>query len=167
MTPAVRTLAALFVLLPLAACGGRDFRSPNAALEHNVAAALMTGYDANGDQLLSRDEFETALQRDFATLDRNSDGFLDRLEMGEENDRRWQVSGTASTPLIDWNGDGFADFNEFAATLRANFTQLDTDRDNNLDAEEIAVVREPDPRDVRMPWPAGAPRGPMGETGEP
>jgi len=167
MTPAARALVVTLVVVTLAACSGRDFRSPNAALEHNVAAALLTGYDANGDQLISRAEFENALATDFATLDRNSDGFLDRLEMGEENDRRWQISGTASTPLIDWNGDGFVDFNEFAANLRATFTQLDTNRDGNLDADEIAVVREPDPRDVQMPWPTGAPRGPMGETGEP
>jgi hypothetical protein len=138
------SLAAIAVTaIALSSCGGGRFQDPNEMRERNVAIELLMGYDANGDQLLSRPEFENALRRDFATLDTNSDGGLDPIERGVENDRRWRAFGTGSTPLIDWNTDGFVDFNEFAATLRATFTQLDTDENDNLSTDELAVIEAP------------------------
>ncbi len=152
----------------LAACGPRLYQGPNAALEHNVAISLLVGYDSDGNGLLSRDEFENALRTDFASLDRNSDQFLDRIEIGDENDRRWRVSGTAASPLIDWNADGFVDFTEFAATFRATFTQLDTNVDDGLSAAELAVVEDRGPPrrgEGARDWPQSAPPAPVGGTG--
>ena len=127
------------VAVMLSACGGgRTFESPNAAMERGVALDLLLEYDSNQDQLLSGPEFENALRADFLTLDRNNDGTLDRTEVSSENDRRWQLSGSSSTPLIDWNVDGIVDFVEFTSTPHSTFTQIDTDRDGNLSADEMS-----------------------------
>ncbi len=146
------------VALMLSACGGgRTFESPNAAMERNVALGLLLEYDSNQDQLLSGPEFENALRTDFLGLDRNNDGTLDRIEVSAENDRRWRLSGSSSTPLIDWNTDGFVDFAEFTSTPHSTFMQIDEDRDGNLSADELSVSEN-----NRPPRAAGAraPRAP-------
>jgi hypothetical protein len=125
----------------VSACGApRTFVSPNAAMERNVALELLLAYDSNQDRSLSSPEFESALRADFVTLDTNNDGSLDNIEVSAENDRRWRASGSASTPLIDWNTDGIVDFAEFTSTLRSTFTQLDEDENGTLSAEELAIV---------------------------
>lgn len=147
MKVTARILVCAGFLLALSACGGRpQIVSPNAAMERNVALGLLLEYDSNQDQLLSGAEFETALQANFSDLDRNKDGSLDSLEVSAENDRRWRISGSSSTPLIDWNTDGFVDFAEFTSTLQSTFTQMDEDDDGNLSAEELAIIETSRPR---------------------
>ncbi len=141
MAVIAKCVACAGLIFALTACGGaRTFQSPNAAMERNIALALLLEYDSNQDQLLSGAEFESALRADFSSLDRNSDGALDRVEVSAENDRRWRESGSSSTPLIDWNTDGFVDFAEFTATLHSTFTQMDEDDDGDLSAEELAIT---------------------------
>ena len=160
MDVAKRIFTGIALSAALAACGGSGYRGPNAALEHNVAIGLLTQYDSNTDGILSRTEFESALRTDFATLDGSADGFLDRDEVASENDRRWQQSGTAATPLIDWNADGSMDFNEFSASQRATFTQLDTNSDDALSTAELAVMEDQGP--PRQGDPLGWPESPQG-----
>ena len=151
------------VALMLSACGGgRTFESPNAAMERNVALGLLLEYDSNQDQLLSGPEFENALRTDFLDLDRNNDGTLDRIEVSAENDRRWRLSGSSSTPLIDWNTDGFVDFAEFTSTPHSTFMQIDEDRDGNLSADELTVSEN-----NRPPRAAGASRAPRAPSNSP
>ena len=124
----------------LSACGSSPtYVSPNAAMERDIALGLLLEYDWNQDRLLSGREFEDALRADFLTLDVNGDGALDRGEVSSENDRRWHLSGSSSTPLIDWNTDGIVDFAEFTSTPNSTFTQVDVDRDGNLSAEELSL----------------------------
>jgi Ca2+-binding EF-hand superfamily protein len=146
------------LILALTACAGpRTFVSPNAAMERNVALSLLLEYVSNQDQLLSGPEFEEAIRADFSTLDRNSDGSLDSIEVSAENDRRWQESGSSSTPLIDWNTDGFVDFTEFTSTLHSTFTLLDEDNDGNLSVEELAIMEDVGPPRAALPGGVGAP----------
>jgi hypothetical protein len=144
-------------LLPaLTACAAqRTFVSPNAVMERNVALSLLIEYDSNQDQSLSGPEFEDAIRANFLTLDRNRDGSLDSIEVSAENDRRWQESGSSSTPLIDWNTDGFVDFVEFTSTLNSTFTQLDEDNDGNLSVEELAIMENVGPPRAALPVGAG------------
>ncbi len=151
-----KCVACAGLFLALTACGGvRTFESPNAAMERNIALGLLLEYDSNQDQLLSGAEFENALREDFLALDRNADGALDRVEVSTENDRRWQQSGSTSTPLIDWNTDGFVDFAEFTATLHSTFAQMDEDDDGDLSAEELAITENRGPRRAAGPGAPG------------
>jgi hypothetical protein len=132
---------------------------PGAAGERNVAIDLLIDFDADHNRLLSREEFEGALRSDFVALDRNGDGFLDSAEAGAENDRRWARSGSASTPLIDWNRDGAIDFGEYSGALRSTFQELDDDNDGNLNAEELAQVEQAPSRGQPERFPVQRPPG--------
>jgi len=160
MKSLVTFAAAAAVLLAVSACAARPLPAGlNAAREREVTLQFISRYDADSDRLLSRPELETALKNDFAIIDTNSDGFLDRVETGRENDRRWQESGPAATPLIDWNQDGFVDYAEFSSTIRAVFNQLDGNGDGSLSEEELTA---PPPRQGpagRAPGVAGGPGG--------
>lgn len=148
------------VFLIAAACGGRG-QGPGMRMlpllgetEQNIK--LMLSYDENSDGLVTRQELENGLRRQYATADLNHDGKIDLREMQAENDRRFRAFGTEASPLIDWNQDGVIDFDEFASTARSVFEDMDKNHDGKLDANEL-----------RLPQPARGPvqRQPMGQRG--
>ena len=166
MTPWIRVLACSGVVLLIAeACAGRGAAPSNmpgsaaarpllpqaADLQRNIRDML--SFDANNDGIVTKEELEAGLQRQFAAADTNGDGKLDAAEMQSENDRRWRQSGTASSPLIDWNQDGVIDFAEFATTARTLFGELDRDHGGTLAGVELRVPvarrAPPDPRQGR------------------
>ncbi len=128
---------------------------PLGETEQNIK--LMLSYDGNSDGVVTRQELEDGLRRQYATADLNHDGKIDLKEMQAENDRRFRAFGTEASPLIDWNQDGIIDFDEFASTARSVFEDMDKNHDGKLDANEL-----------RLPQPARAPiqqRAPMGDRG--
>ena len=156
------------VLLVAAACGGMRGRPagppgragatrPVTEREQNVR--FMLALDQNKDGIVTREEVEAAMRREFAAADTNGDGRIDRMEMQAENDRRFRANGTGASPLIDWNQDGVIDYNEFATTTRSLFAELDRDSDGRLDATELRLPM------VRVG--RGMPRGPADGQGAP
>jgi Ca2+-binding EF-hand superfamily protein len=139
--------------LVLTGCGGNGFggRRPQTSTQTGVQNArnteraaeqkLLAGYDTNKDGSLSRAELEAGLKRDFDALDKNHDGKLSGDEVREENDRRWKQAGPQSTPLIDWNHDGYVDFDEYATATRTLFDQLDVNHDGVLTPQEMRGPR--------------------------
>jgi Ca2+-binding EF-hand superfamily protein len=131
------------VFLVAAACGGRPQLNGMRALpqigetEQNIK--LMLSYDENSDGIVMRQELEAGLRRQYATADLNHDGKLDVKEMQAENDRRFRAFGTEASPLIDWNQDGFIDFDEFASTARSVFEDMDKNHDGKLDKNELRL----------------------------
>jgi Ca2+-binding EF-hand superfamily protein len=159
MTPAVRTgIVALLVVL-IGACA-REMTPASQITPGDVMQSIkmMQAYDTNHDGVITRDEVEEALKREFATVDANGDGRISIQEMQAENDRRWKESGPASSPLIDWSQDGIIDFAEFAGTVRSTFSDMDRNGDGRLEGNEL-----------RPPRMQGGRRGPgrMGRGGEP
>ena len=110
---------------------------PIGETEQNIK--LMLSYDENSDGVVMRQELETGLRRQYATADANHDGKLDVKEMQAENDRRFRAFGTEASPLIDWNQDGFIDFDEFASTARSVFDDMDKNHDAKLDQNELRL----------------------------
>jgi Ca2+-binding EF-hand superfamily protein len=92
-------------------------------------------FDTNHDGTVSLAELNAGLKARFAALDTDHDGMLNGDEAAVENDRLLDAS-TAATPLFDWNGDGFIDFNEYSATWKSLFAQLDRNNDGVLTQSE-------------------------------
>ena len=136
---------AAMVLLMLSACGGPrgpridPNRPPPPITETEQSIKLMLSYDENSDGTVTRQELENGLRRQYAAADLNHDGRIDLREMQAENDRRFRAFGTEASPLIDWNQDGFIDFDEFASTARSVFEEMDKNHDGKLDDNELRL----------------------------
>jgi hypothetical protein len=102
---------------------------------------LMLSFDENKDGLVGRDEVEAGLKRQFAQADTDHNGTLNLGEIQAENARRWQASGTASSPLIDWNLDGTVSLAEYSGTAYSVFAQLDRDQGGSLAGTELEAPR--------------------------
>jgi hypothetical protein len=157
------------VLLAAPGCaGGRPpdiSRDPRAASsqvgEMQLNIRFMLSFDANKDGMVSREEIEAGLKAQFEAADTDHNGSLSLSEVQAENGRRWQVNGTASSPLIDWNMDGVVSFAEFSATAHSVFAQLDRDRGGSLAGAELEAPRvrgvvRPPPRTARREGGMGA-----------
>ena len=120
-------------------------RDPRAAstqvgeIQQNIR--LMLSFDANKDGSVAREEVDTGLKAQFDAADTDHNGSLNLSEIQAENARRWQASGTASSPLIDWNLDGVVSFAEFSGTAHSVFTQLDRDKGGTLAGAELEAPR--------------------------
>jgi hypothetical protein len=109
--------------------------------EMQLNIQLMLGFDTNKDGSVTRDEVETGLKRQFDQADADHNGSLNLGEIQAENGRRWQTSGTASSPLIDWNQDGTVSLAEFSGTAHSIFAQLDRDQGGSLAGAELQAPR--------------------------
>ena len=107
---------------------------------------LMLRYDANNDGKITRAELEAGLRQDFRKADTNHDGRLDADEVRVENQRRIRMDQSNAIPLIDWNHDGYVDFEEFAAPMRSLFEQYDADEDGIVTLQEMHIRLEHPPK---------------------
>lgn len=166
----IRVLVSCGLMLAGWGCASDD-RGPAIARDPRVATAqvgemqlnirLMLSFDANRDGLVTRDEVEAGLRAQFEAADTDRNGSLNLSEIQAENARRWQASGTASSPLIDWNQDGVVGFAEFSGTAYSVFSQLDRDRGGTLagvelEAPRVRGVARPPPRNARGETDIGA-----------
>ena len=152
-------------------CGSRNPAGPVLAPDPRVASSqvgevqqnirLMLSFDVNKDGSVSRDEVEAGLKQQFEQADTDHNGSLNLGEMQAENGRRWQASGTASSPLIDWNLDGTVSFAEFSGTAHSVFGQLDRDQGGSLAGAELEAprIRGARPRAVSSQRRSGEPPG--------
>jgi hypothetical protein len=93
---------------------------------------LIAHYDANNDGTVTRSELEAGLRQNFLQADTDHDGRLNPDEAAAANQRRIRLDESTAIPLIDWNNDGFVDFEEFSAGVRSQFEQLDLDGDGQV-----------------------------------
>lgn len=98
---------------------------------------MLLNYDANHDGTVTRAEMEAGLRHDFAAADANHDGRLDPDEARAVNQQRLSEDQSTASPLVDWNQDGFIQFDEFATTDRSLFDQLDRNGDGKLSPDEL------------------------------
>jgi hypothetical protein len=122
---------------------------------------MLLKFDADHDGKITKAELEAGLKADFAAADTSHDGKLDMDEVRAVNDARWKEQASAASPLVDWNGDGFVDFNEFAGAARSLFVQMDADGNGVLTPEELNPRQKPDKKGAR-PGGQGGPGGGQG-----
>jgi Ca2+-binding EF-hand superfamily protein len=146
----VRNLILLSVSLTLlAACGhrkparwnpnGDPVRNEN---YHGGPNAMLLRYDTNHDGTLTRAELEAGLHADFDALDVAHTGCLTNEEVQAVNQQRIKADQASASPLMDWNGDGCVDFNEFSVTTRSLFDSLDRNNDGKITPLEFNPRRK-------------------------
>lgn len=100
--------------------------------------------DANKDGSVTREEFIAARGEQFARFDRNSDGYLDSNDVPKRLAERRKQNGGGEThgAQFDANGDGKVSKDEFVNGPTLMFDRADTDKNNVLDAKELAAAKE-------------------------
>ncbi len=109
-------------------------------------------HDANNNNALDADEFTAAIERTFADLDRNANGTIEPGEPAPpppgEGPRRPIKEGKAMLPPFFFDelleGGPSVTRAEFERAVRARFSEMDTNRDGSLSAEESRRPRRPD-----------------------
>jgi EF hand domain-containing protein len=135
---------AVAAALLLAACSSAPPRPPHwtpftpqrSEAWHDCRSVLLR-YDSNNDGTVTREELEAGIKQFFWQADTNHDGRLDPDEVAAANHKRILLDGTAAIPLIDWNQDGYVDYNEFASGPRSLFDQLDLNGDGEVTPDEL------------------------------
>ena len=115
----------------------RDRTSRETDPDFHPTVELLSRYDTNHDGTITRAEMEAGLKADFAAVDTNHDGRLDPDETRAANEQRWSEGLSTTSTLVDWNQDGFVDFNEFAGTARSLFAEIDRDGNGELSPKEL------------------------------
>jgi Ca2+-binding EF-hand superfamily protein len=151
MMKRLHALTALPIVLVLAGCGsmfGGGDRHPrqHAEAPWHPANAMLLAYDADHDGTVTRAEMEAGLRADFAKADYKHLGRLDEEEVRAVNQQRIATDQSTASPLVDWNHDGYVDFDEFAAAPRSLFEQLDRNGDGKLTPDELNP-KQPGKRD--------------------
>lgn len=164
-----RIVAVAVAALCVAACGSKPERAQVDLMDRSRDIFLILRYDTNNDRVISREEMEAGLKRDYDAADLNHDGKLTQDEVQAENQRRWQAEGPQSSPLMDWNMDGNISMTEFAGAVHSLFAMIDRDKDNTVTVKELQAPRgiaPPTPRlDPRTGVPGGA-QSPQTQPGQ-
>ena len=131
----------LGLALVLSACAERERGPRETDTDFHPTIELLTRYDANHDGTITRAEMEAGLKQEFDAADTNHDGRLDADEAEVVNAQRWDADKSTASTIVDWNQDGFIDFNEFAGTARSLFADIDRDGDGQLTPKELQAYR--------------------------
>ena len=135
--------AAVFLALCVAGCAsGPPKRHDTPEPPKHPATAMLLPY-ASPDGTLTRAQMESGLRRDFDKADLNHNGCLDDNEVRAINEQRWKDGGSTASPLIDFKHTGCLDFDEYAATARSLFDQIDRDGTGKLTAQQLRPGSKP------------------------
>jgi hypothetical protein len=132
--------------LCIAACGTSRPRGQVDLMDRSRDIFLLLRYDTNNDRQITRDEMMAGLKADYAKADTNADGKLSSDEVQAENQRRWNLEGPQSSPVMDWNQDGNVSIAEFGNAVQSLFSTCDKDTDGIVTVAELQAPRGTAPR---------------------
>ena len=131
-------VAAAVVATPIVAQEtlGSSGRPPH---ERGDGMGMMRTADANGDGVITRDEYIAATDARFARMDRNGDGVLDDSERPHWRGPRPGADG--APPPTDARGPrGKMTREQFRADAMRRFDRLDANHDGKIDRNEMAAA---------------------------
>lgn len=104
---------------------------------------MLLNADANGDGVVTRDEFLAARAATFARVDLNHDGVIDSSDIDKIRRFRPQAADKAQALVgdLDLNHDGKVTTTEMKSAPAPVFDRFDTNHDRRLDQGELAKVR--------------------------
>jgi Ca2+-binding EF-hand superfamily protein len=105
--------------------------------------AVFDRADKNGDGVVARDEFLTSRAEQFASRDRNGDGFIGNADVGERAAARPRISQamTALVTQFDTDKDDKVSKTEFVDGGAKLFERADTDANGSLDSKELEAAK--------------------------
>ncbi len=130
--------------------GGKNGRGQQSAGKPD-ASRIFSMLDTNNDKKIDIDEASKdrrgKISEDFDEIDTNEDGFIDLEELKDSlNNKKTATKRITPEKLlkqVDDNGDGTLNELEIAAKdkrqLSENFSEIDTNQDNEIDLEELKV----------------------------
>ena len=131
--------------------------------QRNPDCARLAPLVSNPDGSLSRTEMEAGLKAEFAKWDKDGNGALSAAEVQPLNDSLRALNVGAS-PVMDWNGDGHVNFQEFAGGWRTMFDLCSRDKSDVVTKADMARspnVAPPRPSPIAAPQqPQQKPQGP-------
>jgi hypothetical protein len=100
--------------------GGEESHPRRYASQQNPDCARLQPLVVSADGALSRADMETGLKASFKKYDADGSGELSMTEVAPANDALRALKVNAA-PVMDWNGDGRINFQEFASGWRTMF----------------------------------------------
>lgn len=93
--------------------------------------------DADGDRMISLEEFQTGTTERFTSMDADGDGLVTPAEMVAERQQRAEQRAAQRIARIDTNEDGALSLEEMTAASDARFARMDRDDDGSLEPREL------------------------------
>jgi Ca2+-binding EF-hand superfamily protein len=119
-----------------AADEGNGAEHPLQALVQKLKAA-----DKDGDGRLSKEEAPGPLKENFAKIDANGDGYIDKQELQEQFGKQFAVQAILTQlKKADQDGDGKLSKDEAPQFLKGHFDQVDANSDGYVDGPEVKAA---------------------------
>lgn len=104
---------------------------------------MLTNADANGDGVVTRDEYARARAANFTRMDRNKDGAVSKADFKRLARFKPDAASRLDTLIaaMDTDKDGKATRAEFDAAPMPLFDRADANGDGRIDAKEMAAAK--------------------------
>ncbi len=93
--------------------------------------------DADGDRMISLEEFQAGTAERFIAMDTDGDGLVTPAELVAERQQRAEERAAQRMARIDTNEDGALSLEEMAAASEARFARMDRDDNGSLEPREL------------------------------
>lgn len=130
----LRLAMAAVVIAVTASAPSWAAEGPAAPAGGHGLTAFLGSYDANGDGVVTRDEYDTIRKQRFMTGDVNRDGWLSEAEYVAEYEGRLKQQYAGREPDARYAGS--------IKQAHVRFNILDTDRDGRLTVEEELAIAD-------------------------